>query len=127
MDDINEMLSSLLSDPKSVEMLKGIAAELSGESEKQEKKEESVPDLSGLSDMASLFSGLDPSFLLTASSLFSSFNSVDTGKISLLNSLKPYISPERQGRVDGAIRMLRIFKVASALGITPEKLFGKRG
>ena len=132
LDGFNDILSSILSDPKSVEALKEIASELS-KSEGAASSEKPSPASHGVSqgaaapDLTSLFSGLDPKFLETAFSLIAGYNSVDEGKVNLLNSLKPYLPEEKRSRIDGAVRMLRILKVGKALGIDPERLFGRRG
>ena len=130
MDDFNEMLNSLMSDPKSFEMLESLAKQLSENIGSEEKKEEapkaeSIPDLSGISDITSLLSGLDPNLLSKAGALLGGFNSVETEKVNLLNSLKPYMSTEKSGRVEGAIRMMRILKMVRALGINVN-IFGRR-
>ncbi len=130
MDDFNEMLNSLMSDPKSFEMLESLAKQLSENMGSEEKKEEtpkteSIPDLSGISDITSLLSSLDPNLLSKAGELLGGFNSVETEKVNLLNSLKPYMSSEKSGRVDGAIRMMRILKMVRALGINVN-IFGRR-
>ena len=128
MEGFNDIVSSILSDPKSVEALKEIALEISKEntSKAAAPKADAEPQNALGGDMLSLLSNIDPAFLETAFSLFSGYNSVDTEKLNLLNSLKPYLSKEKQGRIDGAVRMLRILKVGRALGISPERLFGRR-
>lgn len=122
------MLEGLLSDPKNVEMLKGIAASLQGGAEKPAETPSSstpsAPDLSGLSEMASLLSSVDPAVLSRISSLLGAAN-VDGKKTELLNAVRPYLSPEKSGRVDGAIRMMKIMKIAGALGINTD-IFGRR-
>ena len=126
MDDLNSMLEGLLSDPKNVEMLKGIAASLQSGAEKpaEAPSAPSAPDLSGLSEMASLLSSVDPAVLSRITSLLGAAN-VDGKKTELLNAVRPYLSPEKSGRVDGAIRMMKIMKIAGALGINTD-IFGRR-
>lgn len=120
------MLEGLLSDPKNVEMLKGIAASLQSGAEKpaEASSAPSAPDLSGLSEMASLLSSVDPAVLSRITSLLGAAN-VDGKKTELLNAVRPYLSPEKSGRVDGAIRMMKIMKIAGALGINTD-IFGRR-
>ena len=126
MDDLNSMLEGLLSDPKNVEMLKGIAASLQSGAEKpaEAPSAPSAPDLSGLSEMASLLGSVDPAVLSRITSLLGAAN-VDGKKTELLNAVRPYLSPEKSGRVDGAIRMMKIMKIAGALGINTD-IFGRR-
>ena len=129
MDDFNAMLEGLLSDPKNVEMLKGIAASLQSGADKpaaapQKPAASPAPDLSGLSEMASLLSNVDPAVLSRITSLLGAAN-VDGKKTELLNAVRPYLSPEKSGRVDGAIRMMKIMKIAGALGINTD-IFGRR-
>ena len=129
MDGLESMIGELLKDPKNVEMLKGLAAELQGAAEggavPSEPPSTPTPDLSGLGDIASALSGVDPAVFARAASLFGAFNSVDPKKTELLNAVRPYLSPEKSGRVDGAIRMMKIMRVAGALGIKTD-IFGRR-
>lgn len=44
--------------------------------------------------------------------MMSALNSVDDRRITLLNALKPYLSPDKASGVDRAIRMLRLTKLS---------------
>ncbi len=64
MDGLESMIGELLKDPKNVEMLKGLAAELQGAAEggavPSEPPSTPMPDLSGPGDIASALSGVYP-------------------------------------------------------------------
>ena len=55
--------------------------------------------------------GLDPAFLLKAGKALSQFNSTPDDRCALLSSLRPYLRPERQERVDEAIRILHLLRL----------------
>ena len=42
----------------------------------------------------------------------SALNNTDDRRITLLNALRPYLSPQRAGGVDRAIRLLKLSKLS---------------
>lgn len=63
-----------------------------------------------------LFGGLDPTLLLKAGQALSGLNSKPDNRCSLLTALKPYLRRDRQGRVDEAIRLLKLVRMAELFG-----------
>ena len=102
MDDLSEQLSALLSDPNGMERIKDMAQSLLGgqktEQTDQIQKDEEI-NIGALTQMMKLMkkSGNDDS------------------RIKLLLALKPNLSPERQERVDSAIRILKLIELAPML------------
>ncbi|MBQ7936466.1 MAG: hypothetical protein IJ407_01695 [Clostridia bacterium] len=69
-----------------------------------DKKDDSNP-LSALGD-------IDPAFLLKAGKALSGLNNKPDDRCLLLAALKPYLRKERRERVDEAIRILKLMRVA---------------
>lgn len=134
MDDLNQMLDSILSDPKSMEQLKAAARALGldpdgpppagGQSAPVAPAagQAPAPDLSAL---AALLGGtqrqsqpqqptLDPNALLLIQSVITRLNQPDKN-IELLRALKPHFSAGRATRVDSAIRMMQLFSLLPVL------------
>ena len=93
MDDLSSRISSLLSDPDSMERIRSMAESVLGGGEEPEKPKNDVPDI----DFARL--------LPMISRLKSPKNDKRT---ELLLALRPHLSEMRQNRVDSAIKLLRI-------------------
>lgn len=55
---------------------------------------------------------LDPSLLLKAGKALSGLNNQPDDRCILLSALKPYLRRERRERVDEAIRILKLMRVA---------------
>lgn len=91
MAELADMLKNILDDPSTVDKLKGM---LGGADTAP-----SVPDL-----------GIDPKMLMRVTQAMKSDSS--DNRTRLLRDLKPYISPRRQQRVDEAINILRILRIA---------------
>jgi len=69
----------------------------------------------GLSGLLSAFGGensLDPALLLKAGKALSAMNSTPDERCALLTALRPYLRHERQERVDEAIKILRLIRLA---------------
>lgn len=50
--------------------------------------------------------------------IFGAFSENDDKRVTLLSSIKPYMSGKRQGKVDAAIQIVRLISLSSGLGIT---------
>lgn len=101
MADLTEQLSSLLSDPEGMQRLKTMAEGLLGNSEKvAEPQPENEPLINpaALSQMAKIMS-----------------KRTEDSREQLLKALRPHLSPEKQKRVDSAIKMLRLLDLAPML------------
>ncbi len=61
---------------------------------------------------ASLLGGLDPSLLMKVGKAVSGLQGKPDQRCSLLTALKPYLRPERRERVDEAIRLLQLMRLA---------------
>ncbi len=61
---------------------------------------------------ASLLGGLDPALLMKVGKAVAGLQGKPDQRCSLLTALKPYLRPERRERVDEAIRLLQLMRLA---------------
>lgn len=118
MEDMNDMLGSLLSDPESMQQIKELADMLKSEMPSDGKSGESGQSSQGGFDFGSL-AGLmggqfDPNMLTAVSKVLAAMNGEDKNR-ALLMALRPHLSGDKQERVDKAVRMLKLYSAANAL------------
>jgi len=129
MEDFSEKISSLLSDPDSLERIKTIAGSLMGNSSKKdddissqekeaEKKDEFTKPKDDMSDLISSFlgsqTGIDSNLISRLINAYTGTGAISEDKIALLHALKPHLSAERGSKIDTAVNMLRLSKMALA-------------
>lgn len=107
MGEFEDALNSILSSPKDMEKILGLARELSGSAESQEKAEppKGEPEIPGLGD-------LNPKLLGVFGKLMGELKSRDDGKAELVASMKPFVRPERREVLDKAVKIARLARVA---------------
>ncbi len=92
MDDISEMLKSVMSDPETMSKLMSVAQGLTGGGENPsptpEKPTENEPEAK-------------PSLLTKG----------NEERIALISAIRPYLSPERRKSADSMIKMLKMMKL----------------
>lgn len=105
MSDLFSKVSELLSDPETARKIQGIASSLSSpQSVEESSEEDSSPaaDGGGFSEaLASLSNGM------TASS--------HRRETDLLYAVKPYLRPSRAGKIDRALKAIRMIDLLSNL------------
>ncbi len=100
MDDLAERLSSVLSDPQSMERIRSMAENLLSEEKPKEQSDSLFPDI----DMGKLLP------------LISKINVKRQDKrTQLLLALRPHLSEKRQERVDTAVKILRVIDMLPLL------------
>lgn len=123
MDDISSKISEILSDPQSLEQIKGMANMLGiggdnpNNREEQAKKEEVVEQKSqgGLGGLdLSMLSGDTMQTIMSIIPLLSEFNKEDDST-RLLSALRPFLSDERRGKLDEAGKILNMLKLMPML------------
>lgn len=138
MDDLSGKIAQLLSDPKTMEQIKGLSQMLGGtnnpeppnnsNSQKQEVKKESNNSNNNIFNNNSSNSNANPLAALTGSSvspellqsvmkiapLLSSINKEDE-TTRFIYALKPMLSKSRQKRLDEALKMLQLMKILPLL------------
>ena len=111
-NELTERLSALLSNPEGLEQIKNMAAGLFGEGRlpfdipSEPKNEPKTED--------SLFGDVDVGKLMGVIGKLKS-KSGENDKTRLLLALKPHLSEERQGRVDTAVKILKLLDLAPML------------
>lgn len=126
-----EQLNQILGDPQAMGQIMSLAQSLSG---KQEEHQEEPPDQEDAEKAApppveeepsplSALAGLDPKLLQMGMGLLSEYSAQDDKKTALLAALKPFLKPERQEKMDQAVRIARLTRVIR----TALKMFRDRG
>ena len=94
MNEIEDMLSKILSSPEEMEKLGKMASELFG-GEAQNEKGKPMPSVSDISSMLNSLMG-----------------SKGGDKAALVKALSPYLKPERQRKLEKALKISRLAGVA---------------
>ena len=102
MDDLSEKLSELLNNPSGMERIKEMAQSLLG---KEEPEEPAEPDILG---------DLDINAITRLMGMMKQ-GTGDDSRVKLLLALKPNLTPERQAKVDSAIKILKLIELAPLL------------
>lgn len=102
MDDLSEKLSSILNDPDGMARIQEMAKKLLGD----EKPEEPEPP--------PLLPDLDIGAITRVMAMMKQ-SAGDDSRVRLLLALKPNLSPERQAKVDSAIKILKLIELAPLL------------
>jgi len=102
-NNLEEKLSSILSDPNMMQQIQAMARSL-GQSQPptpqpaQEPQKAAMPDLSQLQSLSVLAGGAG----------------IDSNQKALLNALSPYLSHDRVARLENAMRAARVARMASS-------------
>ena len=94
MDDLERQLNSILSDPKQMEQIAGLARSLMGDGA-QGTTPEPGPDTALLGRIASLIQ-----------------SGGEGREQALLKAMAPYLSEKRRGKLDNALRLARLARIA---------------
>ena len=112
MDNINDIIASL--SDNDIEMLKGVASSILGNTADDEQGQKQVQSPSPSSNI--LANGLnlsqgDLDMMLKAKAIFDKMNNTSSKNADLINALKPHLSVESQQKADKAIRILKLFDI----------------
>lgn len=99
MSELEDMIGKILGDPAEMERIAGLASQLMGGEEKK----------SGDKPAASL--GIDPGMLAGIGKIMSRAEKADD-KTALLSALAPYLKPERRSKLEKAMRISRLARIA---------------
>ncbi len=134
MSDFEEKLNSILSSPESMQQVAQLAQMLSQQNDANSRPPPSPPPASTASspssqhqseeipDLSSLLGGIDMSTISRFLPLLQEMNSGSNDEgTQLLYALKPFLKPERQNKIDRALRLAHLFH----LGKTFFKGFGE--
>ena len=116
MAQLEEQLNQILGNPQAMEQIMALAQSLSGkqEEERQPEEETQPPAEHDPPSPLSALDGLDPRLLRMGMGLLSEYSAQDDKKTALLAALKPFLKPERQEKMDQAVRIARLTPVIRA-------------
>lgn len=125
MAQLEEQLNQILGNPQAMEQIMALAQSLSGkqEEERQPEEETQPPAENDPPSPLSALDGLDPRLLRMGMGLLSEYSAQDDKKAALLAALKPFLKPERQEKMDQAVRIARLTRVIR----TALRMFRDRG
>lgn len=107
MGDFEEKLESILNNPQAMTQIMTLAQSL-GASQSQS---ESPPAESPPPSQDSAFQ-LDPRLLSGIATLLGQYNSNDDQRVALLQALKPFVKEQRYAKLDKAIQITRLSRMA---------------
>ena len=110
MSEMDEKLNTLLSDPGSMARIMQLAQQLSGTMGGAEKStpEPPPPPPAAPEDQAGGLGGLDPALLGKLLPLAQEYGRSNSASMQLLNALRPFLKPEKQGKVERAAHLARL-------------------
>lgn len=118
MSDFEEKLNTLLSSPESMQQVAQLAQMLSqqSQSEAASPPQQSEPlQANGggnMGDLSGLLGGIDLGTLSRFLPLLQECSSEQNdARAQLLYALKPFLKPERQAKIDSALRIARLLRV----------------
>ena len=105
MAELEEKLNAILNDPQAMGQILSAAKALSGQEEVSAGENDTTDDpLSALGQ-------LDPRMLQIGMRLLSEYTGEDDRKTALLTALKPFLRPQRQAKVDQAVKIAKLSRV----------------
>lgn len=105
MAEIENMISDMLKDPNSIKAIGDLLAGIGG----GEKSTAAKP----AAELPDPLDGIDAAKIAC---LLKDFNAPPDERCRLLLSLKPFLCPARQKRVEQSIRILKLIKIAESMG-----------
>lgn len=111
MAELEEKLNAILNDPQAMGQILTVAKALSGQDEENGASIETNAPADSSSDPLSALGQLNPKLVQLGMRLLSDYSVGDDRKTALLEALKPFLRPERQAKVDQAVRIARLTKV----------------
>lgn len=105
MAEFEEKLNAILRDPQAMGQILSAAQALSGEGGGEAP---SQPDPGPPEGLDAALRGLDPRLLRLGMGVLGELGAGDDRKTALLEALRPFLRPERQARLDRAIRAARL-------------------
>lgn len=115
MAEFDEKLNAILSDPKAMGQIMSIAKALGGTEEENGRSgapSQESPAPSSADQLLSSLGDIDPKVLQTALRLFSEYSATDDRRTALLTALQPFLKEERYAKVDKAVQITKLSRVA---------------
>lgn len=109
MEELEDKLSGILNNPQLMQQIMSVAQTLGGTSEPQSPKESAAAQEPAPNPLANIDLGM-----LQKLSGLAGQNTIDREQQALLSALGPYLSRERVGKLERAMRAARMARMASA-------------
>lgn len=109
MGDFEEKLESILNNPQAMSQIMSLAQSLGGSSA-QSAPPPSQPAPSPSSEESGL--QIDPQMLTGLFSLLNQYNGDDDQRVALLNALRPFVKEQRHAKIDKAIQIAKLSRMA---------------
>ncbi len=118
MGDFEDKVNDLLKSPESLEQIMKLARSLSGEQSENQSAPQSEPESSPNAAGDTGFSGVfDPQIMSFLGSALKEYSS-PSDKTALIAAIKPYLKNERRQKVDKALQIAKLAKIAK--NVIPE-------
>lgn len=111
MEDLEQKLHAILGDPEAMEGILSMAKSL-GLGQPPEDAAEVSEENTASAEPAGSFSTGDLPF--SVGDLLSAASQMNGKEVALLNALKPFLHPSRQGKIDRAVKAARISRMAGS-------------
>ena len=113
-DDLSEKLSGILSDPEAMQEIAALASQLGvGQSPKAPEPEKPAKEAQGLMDLLGGSHSDTPSEAAALTRLLPLLSSVrqEDETTRLLDAMRPFLSEERQHKLDKAKRLIKVLRL----------------
>ena len=117
MAQFEEKLGAILNDPQTMSRILSIAQSLDGdksEAEQEPATESVVEAVTEPTETAGPGLDVDPRLMAAGMQALSAWQGPDDSRTALLQSLRPFVGPERCGKLDKAVRITKLSKVVRA-------------
>ncbi len=108
MGDIEDKLNSILSSPEEMEKILGLARQFMGTAQSPEQDNTPAKAVSNVNPLPDM----DPRLMSVIGRLFSEYSRADNDRTAVLNAIKPYLRDERRRKLEKAIEMAKMARIA---------------
>jgi len=114
MGDFENRLNELLSSPGTMEQIMRLARSLSGGEQESGTQGSGPVNAAPNPGPADVSGGIDPKLMGLISSVLKEYGS-PSDKAAVINALKPYLKSDRREKVDKALQIAKLAKVAKTM------------
>ncbi|MBQ3405036.1 MAG: hypothetical protein IJG63_06440 [Oscillospiraceae bacterium] len=108
MGDIEDRLNSILSSPEEMEKIMGLARQFMGTAQAPEQDNTQAKAVSNVTPPPDM----DPRLMSVIGRLFNEYSRTDNDRTAVLNAIKPYLRDERRRKLEKAIEMAKMARIA---------------
>ncbi len=106
MGDFENKLESILNNPQAMSQIMSLAQSLGGSGQEEAEPPPSSPPIA---DSSLPF---DPNLISSVAFLFNQYNQNDDQRVALLNALRPFVKERRYAKIDKAIQIAKLSRMA---------------